>query len=74
MPDGALVTGTYRKYACYFDGTSYNLYEDDVLTQKTTANPAVVADVPLGVNVLYKSGEAKTNHLMVKYALLAVEL
>jgi len=71
---GALTSGTYRKYACYFDGTNYNLYEDDVLKSTTVASPAVVADAPLGLNVLYKSGEAKTNHLMVKYALLAVEL
>ena len=71
---GVLVTGTYRKYACYFDGTNYNLYEDDVLITQAVANPAVVADVPLGCNIHYNSGEAKTNHLQVKYALLAVEL
>lgn len=71
---GALTTAVYKKYACYFDGTNYNIYEDDVLVAESVASPAVVADVPLSVNVLYKSGEAKTNHLMVKYALLAVEL
>ena len=71
---GALVTATYRKYACYFDGTNYNLYEDDVLITQAVANPAVVADVPLGFQIDYKSGEAKTNHLQAKYALLAMEL
>ena len=71
---GGLTSGTYRKYACYFDGTNYNIYEDDVLITQALASPAVVADVPLGCQVLYKSGEAKTNYLDVKYALLAVEL
>jgi len=71
---GALTTAVYKKYVCYFDGTNYNLYEDDVLVTQALANPAVVADVPLGLNVFYKSGESKTNSLQVKYALLATEL
>ena len=71
---GALVSGTYRKYACYFDGTNYNLYEDDVLITQALASPAPVADVPLGFQIDFKTGEAKVNHLMAKYALLAVEL
>jgi len=71
---GALVSGTYRKYACYFDGTNYNLYEDDVLITQAVANPAPVADVPLGYQLDYKSGEAKSNTLQAKYALFALEL
>ena len=71
---GALVTATYRKYACYYDGTNYNLYEDDVLVTQAVANPAPVADVPLGFQIDLKTGEAKINHLQAKYALLAVEL
>ncbi len=71
---GALVTATYRKYACYFDGTNYNLYEDDVLITQAVANPAPVADVPLGCNIDFKTGEAKQNTLQVKYNLFALEL
>lgn len=72
--NGALTSGTFKKYACYFDGTNYNLYEDDLLVSTTVASPAPVADAPLGCQVDYKSGEAKTNFLEVKYVLLAVEL
>ncbi len=71
---GTLVTATYRKYACYFDGTNYNLYEDDVLITQAVANPAPVADVPLGFQIDFKTGQANKNFLMAKYALLAVEL
>ncbi|KKL70285.1 hypothetical protein LCGC14_2106460 [marine sediment metagenome] len=71
---GTLVTATYRKYACYFDGTNYNLYEDDVLITQAVASPAVVADTPLGCQVWFKTGEAKTNNLQVQYALLALEI
>lgn len=71
---GALTTAVYKKYACYFDGASYNLYEDDVLVATSVASPAVVADAPLGFNFEYKSGEAKTNVFNIKYALCAVEL
>jgi hypothetical protein len=71
---GALTTAVYRKYACYFDGTNYNLYEDDVLIAQTPASPAVVADAPLCFQVMYSSGEAKTNVFDIQYALLAVEL
>ncbi len=74
MGGGALTSGTYRKYACYFDGTAYHLYSDDELFSSTAASPDTEADAPLGLSVLFKSGEAKTNHLMIKYALLAVEL
>ena len=71
---GGLTSGTYRKYACHFDGTNYNIYEDDILISSTIASPAVVADVPLGCNIDFKTGEAKQNTLNVKYSLLAVEL
>lgn len=71
---GALTTAVYRKYACYFDGTNYNLYEDDVLITQAVASPAPVADVPLGFQIDFKTGEVKINHLMGKYALFALEL
>ena len=71
---GTLVTATYRKYACYFDGTNYNLYEDDVLITQVVANPVPVADAPLGFSIHYKSGEAKTNDFQAKYSYLAYEL
>jgi len=71
---GTLVTATYRKYAVYFDGTNYNLYEDDILITQAVANPAPVADTPLGFQIDFKTGQANVNHLQAKYALLAVEL
>ena len=71
---GGLTAGTYRKYACYFDGTNYNLYEDDVLITQAVASPAPVADAPLGFQADFKTGEAKVNHLQAKYALFALEL
>ena len=71
---GVLVSGTYRKYACYFDGTNYNLYEDDVLITQAVATPAPVADVPIGCSLDFKAGEAARNLLYVKYNLFALEL
>ncbi len=71
---GTLVTATYRKYAVYFDGTNYNLYEDDVLITQTVANPVPVVDTPFTFNVNFKSGESKTNYFEIQYALLACEL
>ena len=71
---GALVLSTYRKYACYFDGANYNLYEDDVLITTAVANPAPVADVPIGCNIDFKAAESVRNLLNVKYSLFAIEL
>jgi len=71
---GALTTAVYRKYACYFDGTNYNIYEDDVLIAQTPANPVPVADVPFTFNLNFKVGEGKTNTFEIQYALLACEL
>ena len=71
---GALTTAVFRKYACYFDGTNYNIYEDDILQTVVNANPAVVANVPLGLSMNFKSGAAAAQDLEIKYVLLAVEL
>ena len=71
---GTTVSGEYRKYACYFDGVNYNLYEDDVLITQAVANPAPVSIVPIGCNLDFKAGEAARNLLYVKYNLFALEL
>ncbi len=71
---GALTTAVFRKYACYFDGTNYNLYEDDVLITQAVATPVPVADVPIGCNIDFKTGESAQNSLNVKYNLFALEL
>ena len=71
---GALTTATYRKYACYFDGTNYNLYEDDVLITTSVASPVPVADVPIGCNIDFKTAESVQNTLNVKYNLFALEI
>ena len=55
-------------------GNSGITFEDDVLIAQTPASPTPVSDVPLCFQALYKSGEAKTNTLDVKYAILACEI
>ena len=68
-----LTTGVYAKFACYFDGTNFNLYKDDSLvgvSPMTELND----DEGMVFQVLLKTGEGKTNTLNVQYALLACEL
>ena len=70
---GNLVSGTYAKFSCYYDGAYFHLYKDDAFVS-TTAQTKLNADTPMVFQVMFEATEAKANTLDVQYALLAVEL
>ncbi|KKK87105.1 hypothetical protein LCGC14_2756560 [marine sediment metagenome] len=69
-----LTTATYTKLSCYFDGTNFNVYLDDVLKGST---PMVYlnADEPWTANFFMKSGySTEAQSLDIQYLLFAAEL
>lgn len=68
-----LTSGTYAKFACYYDGSRFNLYRDDVLIS-STLKIKLNADDPMVFQVMFEAVEAKANTFAIQYALLAVEL
>ncbi len=68
-----LTSGTFVKLACYYDGSSFNLYRDDQLlssTQMTLLN----TDEGFTPQVFFEADEGKANTLDFQYLLLAAEL
>lgn len=67
------TTGVYKKFACYFDGTNFNIYVDDV---QTASMPMVKLndDEPMVFQFMGKAGKGEAQTWDCQYALLAVEL
>ena len=70
---GDLTSGTYAKFACYYDGAKFHLYKDDAFIS-STAKTKLNADEPMVFQVMFEAVEAKANTFDIQYALLAVEL
>jgi len=68
-----LVSGTYVKLACYYDGASFNLYRDDSLVS-STAMTSLNVDEGMTPQVYMEAIEDKANTFDIQYLLFAAEL
>ncbi len=68
-----LTSGTFVKLACYYDGSSFNLYRDDQLLS-STAMTSLNVDEGFTPQVFFEADEAKANTFDFQYLLFAAEL
>jgi len=68
-----LTSGVYVKLACYYDGSSFNLYANDVLIS-STAMTSLNVDEGMTPQVFFEADEGKANTFDIQYLLFAAEL
>jgi len=68
-----LADGVYVKLACYYDGSSFNLYANDVLIS-STAMTSLNVDEGMTPQVFFEADEGKANTFDIQYLLFAAEL
>lgn len=68
-----LTSGTFVKLACYYDGSYFNLYRDDLLLSSTLMTK-LNADEGMTPQVFFEADEAKANTFNFQYLLFAAEL
>jgi len=69
----SLSDGAYVKLACYYDGSNFNLYKDDLLISSTPMT-SLNTDEGMTPQVYFEAVEAKANTLDIQYLLLATEI
>jgi len=67
------TTATRTTLACYYDGTNFNLYKDNVFV-KSAAKSTLNDDAATGAVIYAKAGTGAAQTLLVHYITLATEL
>ncbi len=67
------VTTTRITLACYYDGSKFNIFRDNLFLVSADAQ-TLNTDAPMGISALCKSGEGSLSSLLVNYVALGTEL
>ncbi len=67
------TTATTTKLGCFYDGTTFFLFKDDVLVNEATRT-TLNNDAPMGVSCFVKCGTGAAQTLLVHYVALGTEL
>ena len=71
--NSTLTTATTTKLGCFYDGTTFFLFKDDVFVASAT-RATLNDDAPMGVSCFVKCGKAEAQTLLVHYVALGTEL
>jgi len=68
-----LTTATKTKLGCYYDGTTFFLFKDDIFVNSATRT-TLNNDAPMGVACFAKAGTGEAQTLLIHYVALGTEL